>query len=285
MKKLFIALLIILAFAGTAFYFGWTSFAVPLGNYGVLNTKTGGVSQNVIENGRFSWNWERLIPTNARLTVFSDKARIVRFSISGTLPSAELYANVAGGKPNFAWKIEGSVSARINPARLPELVKKGVSDQNGLEQWIDSRVSALVESALNKALSLAISGELSEAGHIPDARALAEEIRSNLVDASEGDFIAADTHIETLSLPDADLYRLAKKTYMAYLEAKSREFSDAAAREATYAATDQYTLDRYEKWGALLTRYPILIDFITVSNGNPEAALKKVRAFSGQESE
>lgn len=277
MKKLLIAFFIVLVFAGTAFYFGWTSFAVPLAHYGVLTTKTGGVSDKVVENGRFSWNWERLLPTNARLSTFSSQPRSVHISNSGTLPSGDMYGTVAGGNADFSWKIEGTVSAAINPERLPALVSGGIADQNGLDQWIDGRVASLAEASMKNVLSLAFSGELSEIGSLPDPNTLADEIRKNLVELSNGDFISAETRIETLKLPDTDLYRLAKKTYLAYLDEKTREFTAAAALEAKSSVADQYELDRFEKWGALLTKYPVLIEFLAVTNGNPEAALEKMR--------
>lgn len=281
MKKALISLLILLICACTVFYFGWTSFAVPLGTYGVLTTKTGGISVDVVENGRFSWHWERLIPTNSRLALFSAEPRTVRISGSGTLPSGDLYAALAGGNPDFSWKIEGTVLAKINPARLPALVGEGIMDQAALDQWIDTRTNALTDSAMNRVLSLAVSGELSADGTLPDALTLAEQIRKNLTADSYGDFLSAETQITAFHLPDTDLYRLAKKTYLAYLDEKTREYAAAATLEAKSSVADQYTLDRFEKWGALLTKYPVLIDFLAVSNGNPEDALRRIRT-SGQ---
>jgi len=276
MKKLFLSLIIILVFAGTAFYFGWTSFAVPLGAYGVLTSKTGGVSEQVIENGRFSWNWERLLPTNARLTVFTALSREVLLSGSGTLPSGELYAITTEGNPDFSWKITGSVSVRLNPSLLPTLIREGIEDQASLNAWIGARVSTLADSAIREALSEAISGELAKNGGITDPALMADRIQMGLLESSGGDFTAADARIDTLSIPDTDLYRLAKKTYLAYLEEKAALFSAAASNQAGASVADRYTLDRFEKWGELLTKYPVLLDFIAISNGNTEEALKKI---------
>ncbi len=278
MKKLLVAFFIILAFAGAAFYFGWTSFAVPVGAYGVLATKTGGVDPEVAENGRFSWNWERLLPTNSRLSIFSLAPRTIPVSSGGTLPSGDLYASVVEGKPDFSWKITGSVSVTIDPSRLPALVRdSGIADQAALDAWTDGRIAALVDSSVRNALSLAVAGEMSGNGGLVDPAAFASRVAKEARESSMGDFASVDVRIDSLSFPDTDLYRLAKRTYSAYLEEKSRQFATAAAEQAGNAAADRYTLDTFEKWGELLTKYPVLIDFLAISKGNAEEALKMIK--------
>ncbi len=70
MKKGFISFIIILLFAGFIFYLGFVSFRVPVGKYGVMTSKTSGVYQKIIENEKFCWRWEKVIPKNAEIYVF-----------------------------------------------------------------------------------------------------------------------------------------------------------------------------------------------------------------------
>ena len=71
MKKFFLSLFIIILFAGAVFFIGWGQFAVPAGSYGVMVSKTSGISEKTIVPGEFCWFWERLLPTNVSMRTFS----------------------------------------------------------------------------------------------------------------------------------------------------------------------------------------------------------------------
>lgn len=278
MKKALASLVILLAFSGVVFYFGWTSFAIPAGSHGVLTTKTGGVDTLVIQSGVFRWDWERIIPTNARLTPFIVAPRTVTIASEGVLPSGTLYAAALEGTPDFTWKISGSVLASLEPSRLPFILRdEGVTDQAKLDAWIDRRVDNLVESAIRETLSIVLSDGSSAVAGLTDPIALGALISSRIQASSNGDFTTVSISIDTLSVPDTDLYRLAKTTYLAYLQEKTRLFSVTSMEEAGLAVSDRFTIDRFERWGELLTKYPILIQFLSLSNGDPSAALSKIR--------
>lgn len=279
MKKALISLLLLSAAAAAVFYFGWTSFAIPPGQFGVLITKTGGVHQTVIEPGNFTWNWERLLPTNSTLKVFALAPRSVSHTSAGVLPSGKLFAGGMEGNPDFSWNVSLTVTARLDPAKLPALLKdSGISDQNALDTWVDNRLKNLADEAVRRALNEAVNGSDTPGGALSEPASLALYLSKAAASESAGEMIGIETRVDSLSYPDTDLYRLAKQTYLAYLDEKTRQFTAAAVREAGSAAADRFTLDRYEQWGALLTKYPILIDFINLTDGNPAAALDKVKA-------
>ena len=56
----FVCFIILVLFSGALFFIGWTQFRVKADTAGVLVSKTGGVNENVIEGGEFSWHWEFL---------------------------------------------------------------------------------------------------------------------------------------------------------------------------------------------------------------------------------
>ena len=43
MKKALASLIILILFGGVVFYLGWVQFDVPIGNYGLMLSKTSGV--------------------------------------------------------------------------------------------------------------------------------------------------------------------------------------------------------------------------------------------------
>lgn len=278
MKKIGASLIILLVFAGFVFYFGWTSYAVPAGSYGVLTSKTGGVDGRVVESGVFRWNWERLLPTNARIVSFIVAPRSMPIMSEGTLPSGALYADVIDGNPDFKWKIGGTVSATVNPTRLPSLVRdEGINDQAGLDAWIERRIESLIEKEIRETLTVAISDGSNAVEGLSDFIALGELIAEKILAAGSGDLSAVSLTISSLSIPDIDLYRLARTTYLAYLEEKTRLYAKTSTEEAGLAVSDRYTIDRFEKWGELLTKYPILIEFLALTKGDPAAALVKIK--------
>ena len=81
------------------------------------------VHQTVIEPGNFAWNWERLLPTNSTLKVFALAPRSVSHTSAGVLPSGKLFAGGMEGNPDFSWNVSLTVTARLDPAKLPALLK------------------------------------------------------------------------------------------------------------------------------------------------------------------
>ena len=87
MKKFLLALFILAVFSGFVFYIGWTEIKVNPDEIGVVISKTGGLDPEPVINGEFSWHWEFLLPTNAKIKTFSLKPLNVTKSVSGELIS------------------------------------------------------------------------------------------------------------------------------------------------------------------------------------------------------
>ena len=102
MKKFLVTLLILLILAGTVFFLGWSQMSVPVGYYGVINSKTHGVNPELVRSGEFRWIWYKLIPTNVNIAVFRLDPVNFTMNFSSSLPSGDTYASFAGIEADFS---------------------------------------------------------------------------------------------------------------------------------------------------------------------------------------
>lgn len=263
MKKAMLVLVVLALLGGTAFFFGWTQFAVPPSSYGVMSSKTSGVSARVLVPGRFSWSWERLLPTNARIIVLSLRPAEQAFSASFTLPEGALYAEAIGGGPSFTFKGSGTLKFSVRPEALPSLVRdRGVTDQESLDRWIGDTAKAaadfLVKRLENLAAEVPESDRLLIAGSNP--RVLADLQRSypELEDVS---YI-----LDSLVVPDIELYGKARA---AYAENAAKIAAAIGARSVAAAASERdldARMAELERYGKLLAQYPALLDYLRLES-------------------
>ena len=102
MKKFLACVFILAVFSGVVFYFGWTQFRVKPDTIGIVVSKTHGIDDKPVLNGKFSWHWQFLLPTNAELRTFEIKPVNVTKEVSGCLPSGEAYASIYGNTKKAA---------------------------------------------------------------------------------------------------------------------------------------------------------------------------------------
>jgi hypothetical protein len=212
MKKRYIAeIIIILAASGFVFFTGWTQFKVPGGNCGILISKTGGVNSEPVLPGRFSWHWEYLLPTNAELRLFKLEPYTAAKTVQGTLPSADIYGTVYETPPDFSYSVGFSISAKIDPADIAELVKDSViTDSASLTAYLESAYSTLANKAAAYILDRASNAASFHAESLQTGDILAG------IDALR-DYpyiIFTDFSIVSSKLPDFTLYNNARSTYI-----------------------------------------------------------------------
>lgn len=155
MKKFVISFFILLIFSLGVFFIGWSQFKVKPETIGILVSKTNGIQKNPIENGKFAWNWQLLLPTNANLSLFSIKPVSTNKTISGQLPSGALYTNLFGSNDDFSYQFDFSLSVTLSPASVVELyeLNKILSNedlQNYLEKACDTICQLSVDYFLKK---------------------------------------------------------------------------------------------------------------------------------------
>jgi hypothetical protein len=254
----------ILALGGMGFFFGWAQLTVPPGSYGVVRSKTHGVDSAVIREGEFRWVWYKLIPTNATVMVFSPKRVDQTVRITGSLPSGDIYRVFGALNTDFSWELSASVSFSINPGALPALVeKRGVSGQDDLE-GLERTLTGEIGDFLTR--RVALPGENSDG--------LESLFLTGNTDRLERETAAAFPDIENVRLtlkavksPDFAQYRTSRALHEEYLE-KQRELVSRAVPDAAVKNLNlQGRLEELTRLGELLTKYPVLLQYLSIENG------------------
>jgi hypothetical protein len=278
MKKFIATTFIILIAASAIFFVGWIQFWVPTGMHGVMVSKTGGVNALPVEPGKFRWQWERLIPTNAKLVTFDLAPVETVATVEGKLPSADLYGAMLEGKPDFSWSFSVTTTARLSPSALPSLVKaQTVTDQASLREYLDKRIAQAADDGARKIVAdfLANPGRFREFAN--DRIALAK-LFMETANGHSGDGIEfTGAEVKNARLPDFELYALASGTYASYQERKTETMDAVAKAQATASVADYLEIERFQALGEVLTKYPILIDYLAVTGEGSLEAFKTIR--------
>lgn len=261
MKKTIAMLLLLIILAGTGFGFGYVPIRLDPGTRAVLFSKTSGWHDSTFEAGTFAWAWELLIPTNATLYVFQDEPRSLQVVTDSLLPSADLYSRYLEGEPRFEERIDLRISYRVSPEALSELAPAGLRP-DGMDDWYsetDKRIEGLTLRMLGEIIEdTAIGSEVLAVSEV--ASAVEDRLQERLPHVK-----LLSAVINELALSDIELYREGRDTYMAVQNAR-RESLTAAARELAQAqATNDQRFGNLERYGELLTEYPILLDYLEIA--------------------
>ncbi len=264
MKKAFVIFLLLIILAGTGFGFGYVPLRLEPGTQAVMFSKTSGWHKETFQAGSFAWAWELLVPTNATLYVFQDDTRRVPVRSESLLPSADLYSEFLEGEPTFTDRIDIQVSYRISPTGLLELAPGGLRPE-GVEDWYtdtDSRIEGLVARILRNT----IEGAVSSSGSLTTA-AVAEEVTEELEDRiPEVELVSVV--VRELALSDIELYREGRETYMAVQDARREALISAAENLAQSQAASDQRFENLERYGQLLSDFPILLDYLEIAAQN-----------------
>ncbi|MCR5436250.1 MAG: hypothetical protein K6E97_04195 [Treponema sp.] len=141
MKKL-ICFLILLIFGGFCFFKGWTTIRVDADKIGIVKSKLKGIRPEPVENGKFAWYWDFLIPTNATLIKFSITPVNTTKTITGKLP----LSNNDFTSFSFTYSVSISYSAQ----NVADMVKNNlISNQEDLEKYMNNAVDSICQQASN----------------------------------------------------------------------------------------------------------------------------------------
>ncbi|MDR2211118.1 MAG: hypothetical protein LBO65_06595 [Spirochaetaceae bacterium] len=266
MKKLVIFLLFLFVAGGAVFFLGWAQFDVPPGSWGVLRSKTHGIDPGVIREGRFRWVWYKLIPRNVSTAVFTIPGMTIPVEFSGTLPSGEVYSAMAGLKTDFSYQITAAVNCRLRGESLPVLAEReNLLVQGDLDRYV-TKLSGEIKNHLR--ILLWTYGE--------NEGALKESQTTGTIRALESDLGRAFPNLEdisctvkTLRFPDFVLYEEVRRLYRDYLAAQRGSLQGEIALLAVQAIEERRRLEELAKYGELLTKYPLLLQYLALERGIP----------------
>ena len=144
MKKFFLCVLILLGFFGFLFFTCWTQIKVKPQSFGVVVSKLSGINETPVTNGKFSFNREFLLPTNAELKIFTLKPVVSSKHIEGELPSADFYSN--NGLYDFHYSFDFSFEAHVEPENVISLMKESkISNNEELQEYINRTGDSIVQ--------------------------------------------------------------------------------------------------------------------------------------------
>ncbi len=268
MKKFLITLLFLIIAGGTAFIFGWVQIQIPLDTYVVLYTKTGGVEEEIVHSGKFTWRWQRLIPTNMKKYAFELKEESRRVTVEGELPSKDIYAEYMLGNPDFSWKVRVNITYFVKPESLPELVREDKVTPDTLSDYYafigDNLQGAVVQSILERISS----GEARSLSSLT-----VSDLEETLYTRMEGEFPhieIRDLFVEPLKFPDLSLYQAARDRYLRLTETQFRIREEELARTTAEEVTETSRIEKLREYGKLLSEYPVLMDFVKIKGSFSE---------------
>ncbi len=265
MKKFIISVIILLVFASAIFVLGWLEIFVPVDKVGILVSKTSGVSHEIIKPGNFTWSWERIIPTNSKIRIFSAVPQTITKDIRGSLPSAELYKNMIDGNPDFSYNFSVKIIMSIKESELPAFVEKtGAEDEDILTEYLSSQADSIARATVQYILEESVLNS----SFVVEASLTDTELIDGINAANRYDDLSIiSIQINNVSMPDITMYNLAKNSYEAYQIAVETALESSFELEGFDAAQDYLELERLSRLGQVLADYPQLIDFMAVSNG------------------
>jgi hypothetical protein len=261
MKKFFFTLFILLVLGGAAFLLGWAQYKVPPGSYGIINSKTHGVDSKPVKSGEFRWLWYKLIPTNVEIAVFQLEPLKFDINFSNTLPSGESYAAFAGLGANFSWELKAQVSFSVNPDKLVSVVSAhNIKDQQSLELYLLEAAKSIENLILHTFSSVETdSARLENVMAGGKDAALEREIAG--LHPEIRDFSLT---VQSARFPDFILYREVRLLYEDYLK-KQRELVTAGfGRRAENHIASQLHFEELERYGELLTKFPVLLEYLAL---------------------
>jgi hypothetical protein len=259
MKKFFVTVIIVISLGAVSFFVGWAQFPVPHGSYGVLQSKTHGLYKDVIKDGKFIWLWYRLIPANTKITVFKIETQNIPVEAEGVLQQADAYASFVGLKSSFIWQVSGTASFSTAPRMLPVLTEQsGITDQSDFDDYM-AKLRSELKPFINQRLS-----------YYCEQQSIIEQISANGGCKNlETDVYAAFPYIENFScslavkqFPDYELYESAKSIYEDYIAHQRDVLNREVTVNAANRINSQFRLDELTRYGELLTKYPVLLDYL-----------------------
>jgi len=270
MKRLLVLLIFLVILGGVVFFFGWIQIQIPAGGYGVIFTRTHGWESEVVRPGTFVWRWQRLIPTNLSLHVFEPGAHRTQVRLDGSLPSARGIDAILEESGTFDYSIRMTTQTRIRPERLPELAQDRELRPGDITEFYASLDDQIHEIATQAILSL-IESQPERFSPSSAYTELTDRVREQLSDRLDYLEVVALT-VEQIEIPDMELYLTARDLAADVLQARAQALERAAQELAETEVQSDRGLSMLERYGEILDRYPVLLEYFRVGkeiDGDP----------------
>ena len=168
----------------------------------------------------------------------------------------------------------------LKPGQLVSIVEKNtIQTQEALESYIDSHIRAILQTIMYRYVSELVDNPYEYQQVKTDYHTLSEKIKDELTKAIDQDFAVEAVTLTKLTIPDIHTYKIAEQAYNQYEQQREMLLAETAAKEAQYAASEQFQIDRLTKWGDFLAKYPHIIELIAVAQQDSKAALNALKSL------
>jgi len=241
---------------------GWVQFSVPPGKYGVIVSKTHGIDSRLVQSGEFRWLWYKLLPTNVKIAVFDLEQNRFPIQFNSALPSGTNYAAFAGiTNTDFSWNLRGEITFNIDPVKLVTLAsEKDIVDQEDLNNHIKN-IAKEIETIILRSLS-AVND---------DGERLEMILSGNRDIGIEREIYEKHPEIKDFSLvihsvkyPDFILYAQIRQLYQEFIMSQRETIASSFGNRSESQIATQRNFSELERYGELLTKYPILLDYLAL---------------------
>ncbi len=269
MKKGFFSLFLLVFFGCAVFYFGLVGLKLPAGCQAVMLTKTNGVDKNIIKGHGITWRWQALLPTNVTLVKLPEKSVMFNKSVSGFLPSANVYASFIKGECDFEYNVSFDITLSLKDDGIINAVEQRfIYDSSEFDQILDDYAEKVCNTAAlyiieNSSGTVLPVLELSKNKTIVPY--LQKALPSDLINID-------DISIKQIKLPDVELYNTAKKSFNEFQILVDEELAKQASVQAARILEDNRGVNRISKLGQALQQYPELTDIL--KNSDTAAIIK-----------
>ena len=265
MKKFFVTLFILLILGGIVFFVGWVQFSVPPGACGVMRSKTHGTDPRAVVPGEFRWVWYKLIPTNVAISVFNTGPVQRTINARGVLPSGNVYAVFAGDQVDFNWEFNATFSFTLKSEALVSLADAhNLHTQEELDLF-QQNVADGIEAFITRYLNSPVSADELENLYEGSSHALEKQVLEQFPSVENFSCL-----VKSVRLPDFILYREIRDLYEDFIAAQRELTAATLEQKAEDRINSRLRMNELERYGELLTRYPILLQYLTLPRGAAE---------------
>jgi len=268
MKKRIFAFFIILIFLLFVFFLGFVSLRIPSGSVGILTSNTSGVYSRVIENGKFCWRWEALIPKNSKIIKLSKNSLLFNQSFNGSLPSAEIYSALIKGNPDFSYSFDFDILLSVSPEDMPYFVnQKNIQSEDEYMSELKKTAKKIADNLSQKLIQMNENTVIASY----DVQFLISELD---LQTKYKPVKIDDIYIKKANVPDLKLYKIAQKSYEKFQDIVDEKLSEYAREHADKIMSDERSVKKLTKIGEVLKQYPELNTLLT--NGSTAEVLKAI---------
>jgi hypothetical protein len=269
MKKAILIFILLLIAAGVVLYFGWVN--VKPGFFAIAHSTLTGTVEYPLESGKIHWFWQKLIPKSFHLYMIERKPIVHSFTSSHSLPGSEQLAEF--GTFDLVMQIDIQYSIEYDAAL--KLIESGLYGEfeehfaRTLSSKVDEAAAGFVLENLTAYAQFEEEISYSMLGRLETSIDLS--IRNAVIDYKLADASWSITYVE---IPQIELYNDALMRYFAHLEKVFRFKEEELDRESKLLAImNEYDLEieRWEKYGELIQKYPELLKFFYIEKFSEQA--------------